>query len=508
MHKHPIGLLGVSFDNVTLEEAAQKILSLVNLHAHDGINRYVCTVNVDFIAKAHSVFWNVVDDPELLHIYRSSHLVTCDGVPLIWLSWLLGSPLQSRVTGADLAPKVAAALVSSNKGLYLLGGGGNINKATALILESMCPGLRVVGGASPRVYIEGEELLNIDDQDPLLVEEINRTAPDVLMIAFGNPKQEKWFNRVKTLLNVPVSIGVGGTFDMISGALSRAPSYVQKIGMEWLYRLGQEPKRLWKRYFVDIWKFACLAIPLVGYHTTSRILYRCFSKKTEKAVAPLLFISTTQTIAIVPLPSLICEEYCHLVHTQLEETFNQDTVILDFDNVRHITLEGFSLLIKMWLKAEQSGKELYAMNVSGDLKLLMKVHRIWDLVEHSVMNNPEQVLKALIQGNNHPNYFDSVQDHGNDVILYFFGQIDGDQNRLSYIEKLSPLLRDRDCILDFRYCTFIDNEGFSFLLKLREMSLSHAHNLYVRKRTRAVKRMFKINGLEQVFIEHHGRNNY
>lgn len=500
MRDNRLALLGVSFDNVSLEEAASQLISYINSRGNGSGSRYVCTVNVDFLAKAYGLDWSEPYDPELVDLYRKSEFVTCDGAPLLWLSRLLGSPIKERVTGTDLIPRLITLLAKNHKTLFLLGGSENINKVAGVVLEAMHPELRIVGRASPAVATEGEGLLSIAEQDEWLVKEINRTAPDVLLIAFGNPKQEKWFDRVRQSLNVPVSIGVGGAFDIIAGAHARAPVWMQRGGLEWLYRLLQEPKRLWKRYFIDSWMFLWLSIPLVVVHSASRLLYRLLWEKKERAMEyPLLFLSPTQTIAMIPLPPLIDQEFCDLADTHLDESFNQDTVILDFDGVRHITLEGFALLVKIWQKAEKNGRELYAMNVSGDIKLLMKVHRIWDLVKNSVMNNPEQVLRALIQGNSHPNYFESVQQSRDMAAIYFFGKISADQNKDEYVERLAPLLRDKDCVLDFRYCTHIDHAGFSFLLKLQKIVEMHHHALYIRKRSSSVERFFRLNGVDHLF---------
>lgn len=499
MRKNSLSLLGVPFDNLSMEEVAEKILLWTNTYIKDGVSRYVCTVNVDFMVKALSVYWNEVYNPELLDIYRESNLVTCDGKPLLWLSFLLGSSLKERVTGTDLLPMLAGVLAQNNKSIFLLGGSENINRVAGLVLESLYPCLSIAGQATPFIVTEGENLIRVAEQDAFLVEEINRAAPDVLLIALGNPKQEIWFNRIKAQLRVPVSIGVGGVFDILSGAHSRAPSWMQTWGLEWLHRLIQEPKRLWKRYFLDIWVFFGMAVPLVVYHTMSRILYRFRIKKNEPAEYPLLFLSTTQTIAVIPLPALIDQEYCKLVHHHLDESFNQDGIVLDFDNVSHITIEGFAFLIRIWQQAERTGKELYVMNISFRLRMLMKLHRIWDIVKDSVMNNPQQVLRTLIQRGSHSEYFESVHQDRDYLRIYFFGKIGADQNREAYIAQLTPLLRGRDCVLDFRYCTYIDNAGFSFLLKIREIVKSNKSSLHVSKCNSMIERLFRLNKIDAFF---------
>lgn len=496
-------LLGVSFDNISLDEAAQKLLSMLNMYSKDGIARYTCTINVDCMMNAQSVNWNDVYDPELLEIYRKSQLATSDGEPLVWLSHALGSPLKERVSGIDLIFKMSELLAQHKKSIFLVGGKVKVNKVAGVVLEALNPGLQIAGNASPYVYTEGEELLDTDEQDALLVEEINSKSPDVLLIAFGNPKQEKWFNRIRHKLKVPISIGVGGSFDIISGELKRAPIWMQKVGMEWLYRLAQEPRRLWKRYTIDLLSFFCVALPLVCYHSVSRLSYAVFSdRKPREFDNPLLFLSPTQTLAMLPMPQLIDEEYCRFVASPLEEMFNQDTVVLDFGKVLHLTLEGFSLLLKIWHRANIVGKELYAINLSRDVRLLMKAHRVWDLVKDNVMENPQQILKALVKGKNHPDFFDSVQQNRDHTIIYFFGRIGAAQNTTHYVDKLALLVRGKDCILDFRYCTHIENKGFSFLLKLKEVVRLQKFSLAVQKRSKMITRLFRLSKVDHLFTNY------
>lgn len=499
MQNTPLTLLGIVFDNANINEAANKVLAYINMYQHDHINRYVCTVNVDFLAKALNVNWSSVNNPELLEIYRSSHLVTCDGMPLVWLSWLLGSKLKERVTGVELVCQLASVLAQNQKSIFLLGSTEQITKVAGIYLEALNPGLQIVGHASPWIYTEGKNLLNIKEDDDSLIEEINRCSPDVLLIAFGNPKQELWFHRVKHQLKVPVSIGVGGSFDLLSGAVKRSPNWMQNSGLEWLFRLLQEPKRLWRRYFIDAFKFAGMAVPLVIYHNFNRCMTSLRHKKKIFAENPLLFLSTKQTIAVIPLPSVLDENYSHFLFQHLEEIFNQDAVVFDFENVLHITLEGLAMCLKIWQKAERKGKEIYSINIRRNIRLLLKLHRIWDIIDKTALKNPQQVLRLLVRNTNHSEYYESIQQTNDQLIIYFFGKLSNEQNKKSYIEKLTPLMRNKDCILDFRYCTNIENGGFTFLLQLLNAAEMSGGRVFLHKRSNMIKNLFTQAKVEHFF---------
>jgi len=223
-------IAGVPIDDLTMEQALDRIASYIA----SGRPHQIATVNADFCVKA----W---DDPELRHILRSADMLTPDGMPLVWGARLLGVPLEGRVTGADLVPAMAQRGAEEGWRFYFLGAGPGIAARAAEALRQRHPGLQVVGVYSP-------PLSSVVEMDEQIVARIRDLRPDVLLVAFGNPKQEKWIHMHARELGVPVSIGIGGTFDLIAGATRRAPAWMQRAGLEWLYRLLQEPRRLWRRY--------------------------------------------------------------------------------------------------------------------------------------------------------------------------------------------------------------------------------------------------------------------
>lgn len=235
-------LLGVPIDDLTMDEALDRLDEFVHIGRATGKGHQVATVNADFVV-------NSLRDPELRRILQEADMATADGMPLVWGARLLGVNLADRVTGADMVPALAERAAQRGYSLFLLGARPGVAAHAAQILQERYPGLNIVGVLSPPNR-------SVLEMDPALLDEIKAVNPDILLVAFGNPKQEKWISMHTGALQVPVCIGVGGTLDFIAGITKRAPRWMQRVGLEWVYRLLQEPRRLWKRYVLDLVYFS------------------------------------------------------------------------------------------------------------------------------------------------------------------------------------------------------------------------------------------------------------
>ena len=242
--QHSVAVMGLPLANVTASEAVHQIESLI----HSGGTHQVATANLDF-------WLNSLNDVHLHRIIAGCSLVLPDGMPLVWISRLLGNPLKERVSGADLVPQLAELSARKGYGIYLLGGRDGVAARAAEKLKLMYPGVNIVGHHAPPLA----DLERMDHGDTL--ERIHAAKPDILMVAFGNPKQEKWIRMHAKRLGVPVSIGIGGSMDMLIGDVKRAPLWMQRSGLEWLGRCLQEPSRLLPRYSRNF-KGLALKLPL------------------------------------------------------------------------------------------------------------------------------------------------------------------------------------------------------------------------------------------------------
>jgi N-acetylglucosaminyldiphosphoundecaprenol N-acetyl-beta-D-mannosaminyltransferase len=197
---------------------------------------FVCAVPVHAIMVAH-------DDPEMYAALRQSTLSVPDGMPLVWAANLLGEHLPDRVYGPELMLRYNQRCVERGHRVWLYGGRdqGSLVQL-ALRMRRHHPGIKIVGGYSPPFRSLSEE------EEDSIVEQINRDRPDVLWVGIGVPKQEKWMARMRERLEVPVMCGVGAAFDFHAGRISQAPRWMQERGLEWTYRIAQEPRRLLPRY--------------------------------------------------------------------------------------------------------------------------------------------------------------------------------------------------------------------------------------------------------------------
>jgi N-acetylglucosaminyldiphosphoundecaprenol N-acetyl-beta-D-mannosaminyltransferase len=197
---------------------------------------YICAAPVHALIEAR-------DDPEMRDALLGSTLVVPDGMPLVWAANLLGEKLRDRVYGPELMLRYSDRCAERGHRVWLYGGRdqGSLVQL-ALNLRRRHPGINIVGGYSPPFRPMTEE------EEDALVDQINDARPDVLWVGIGVPKQEKWMARMRDRLDVPVMCAVGAAFDFHAGRISQAPPWMQQRGLEWIYRIAQEPRRLLPRY--------------------------------------------------------------------------------------------------------------------------------------------------------------------------------------------------------------------------------------------------------------------
>ncbi|GAB47027.1 WecB/TagA/CpsF family glycosyltransferase [Mobilicoccus pelagius] len=223
-------VLGVAIDNTTMAET----LDWITVTAHRRPMSILAFVNSDCLNQA-------VEDPEYLGTLRRSNRVVPDGIGVKLAARFQGHDIKENLNGTDLLPRLCERAVAEGLSLYLFGARPGVAAAAADALVTAHPGLRIAG--TQHGYVMPEE-------DTSVVEKINASGADILLVALGAPRQEEWLDRHRDDLDVGVAMGVGGLFDFYSGRIPRAPVWVREMGFEWVWRLAQEPGRLWRRYLV------------------------------------------------------------------------------------------------------------------------------------------------------------------------------------------------------------------------------------------------------------------
>lgn len=229
-------------DCVTFAQALEAIGRLVD--AKQG--GCVFTPNVDHVV-------NVEDHPEFAQAYANASLSLADGMPIVWASRALGMPVPERVAGSDLVGPLLQLAGEKGWRVYLLGAGPGVAQKAAEVARSRW-GTNVVGTDAPKVDLDDAALLE------RIALQLTAARPDLVLMAFGAPKQELLMSRIAPRVGPAVMLGIGASLDFIAGTVKRAPAILRRTGFEWLYRLAQEPRRLWRRYLVNDPKFLLILL--------------------------------------------------------------------------------------------------------------------------------------------------------------------------------------------------------------------------------------------------------
>ena len=230
-----IKFMNTCIDNLTMSETLNEIDKLIQ----KKICSYVVTPNVDHIVRLEK-------DEELQKVYKNASLILTDGKPMIWISKWYKTPIKEKISGSDLFPRVCQLAANKNYTMYLLGAAEGVADTAARNLMKKYPGLNIVGTYSPPFGFEKNE-----QEMNKIKAQIQDVHPDILIVGLGCPKQEKFMYYHCKELGVPISFGLGASIDFEAGNIKRAPKWMSNHGLEWLYRFSKEPKRLFKRYFVD-----------------------------------------------------------------------------------------------------------------------------------------------------------------------------------------------------------------------------------------------------------------
>lgn len=244
MQKQP--LLNTYVNNVNMTEILDEICRLID----EKKKSYVVPINVDVVMKMEK-------DAYLKKIINKADLTLVDGKPLVWIAKWHKHPVKAKISGSDLVPELCKVIARKGYSLFIIGGLAGVAEKAKGNLERKLKNIKIVGTYSPPFGFEKneEELKKINIM-------ITNARPDVVIACLGCPKQEKWIYENYKKYDSTISICAGATVDFLAGTVNRAPKWMQEHGLEWVYRLFQEPKRLFKRYLVDdvkilglVWKY-------------------------------------------------------------------------------------------------------------------------------------------------------------------------------------------------------------------------------------------------------------
>lgn len=435
-----IVILGTPVDNLNMEATLKRMEAFVQQGRATGRTFQVVTVNADFVVKARQ-------DPELRYLLQNADLATADGMPVVWGARLLGGHIEERVAGADLVPRFAARAAQKGYSIYLLGAAPGVAARAAHILQERHPTLRIAGFYSPPY----RPVLEMDESIP---EKIRAARPDVLLIAFGNPKQEKWMGMYAHQLGVPLMMGVGGTLDFITGTTRRAPLWMQKNGLEWLYRLIQEPGRLWRRYAVDLGAFTFL------FACQWLQMRRGASDSGQPFSLDLKMEGDTAVLSIGgSMAAEHCQRFWELAEQALDRTVH---LVIDLNAAQHLDSSALGTLVELARIIRQRDGSLALRAVPARIQKSLAFLKLDTLLRTETSCAGEVQTKSDTTS--------TVRDHGRWVLLTGPRFFDAGTASQVIADCQQALQRSPFVILDLSTTDFITSAGLAALATMTRLA--------------------------------------
>jgi len=364
-------LFGIPIHNLTHRECVGEIID----RARSGSPGHIVTANLDFALQA----WR---DPEMHRILFDADLVVADGTPLVWFSRMFGPNLKERVAGSDLVAPLAKQAQRHGLSMYAVGAGPGVARRAMDKLQQENPGLRVAGVDSP----PPASLAQMDHE--AMLDKIEAAQPDILLAAFGAPKQEKWIKMHLPHWNVPVSIGIGATLDFLAGEHRRAPRWFQAVGLEWFWRMAHEPKRLVRRYGKDLL--------FLGGMLARLAILRLKPSEAAAAWAPDPARVAELGGALTAFRSLHTWEQAQSFLRIIEPVAQERSLVVDLSGFRWLNSLELGVLTQLAKACRKNGHRLVLSSVPRRIRELLNLFRLNHYMElPSTLKELESTLENL-----------------------------------------------------------------------------------------------------------------
>jgi N-acetylglucosaminyldiphosphoundecaprenol N-acetyl-beta-D-mannosaminyltransferase len=474
-------ILGIPIDDLNMEEALERIEEFVTIGRTTGKTHQIATVNADFVV-------NALKDPELRYLLQEADMATADGMPLVWGARALGVPLEGRVTGADLVPALAERAAKRGFSLFLLGAEPGVAACAADVLKQRHPNLIIAGVASPPYS-------SVLEMDHTFIDQIKRVQPDILLVAFGNPKQEKWIGMYGREVGVPVMIGVGGTLDFIAGKTRRAPRWLQRLGLEWLYRLLQNPRRLWRRYVTDLCGFGAFFL---------RQWWIMRQGKQPTTLLPMagLIIADygkpgEMTAVLNVQGRMDISQYERLSEKAQQALAVTPHIIVNLSRAVFLDSSVIGLFVGLTKEAREAGGNVCLTGVPEPIKRTLSLLNLDRFFE--IAPNVDEALNGRQQ--RHSEEISAIQYHRSWTVIkmpYRLDASNSDQIFKAGLAGLNGSVAPR-IVLDFSETAFLASAGLATMMKFNRLVQEHGGELRVACCSSDVLRVIQMVRFDKVF---------
>jgi N-acetylglucosaminyldiphosphoundecaprenol N-acetyl-beta-D-mannosaminyltransferase len=465
-----VAILGVPFDTVTAANAVARIEQMIaSRRPH-----YLVTANVDFLVQARN-------DMELHRIFLNADMVLCDGTPIVWASRWLGASLPERVAGSDLVPLLIELAARKGYRPFFLGASPETVQEAVARLRAQYPTLDIAGYYSPPF----SNLLEMDHAE--CRRRILTAQPDLLFVAFGCPKQEKWMAMHFQDLVVPVTIGVGGTIDFLAGRIRRAPVWMQRTGAEWLFRLAQEPRRLLHRYLRDLWTFGW-AILCEGWRLRRRSAGNGKQTLDGTLDAAELRWASTETASA----------------TQTDPAEDDGVEFigdlpLDLAGVEVVDSSSLGRLLRLERRLRLSRRQLLLVAPSKAVRRVLTQTRL----QHLFVCAPTSAAAQALRAQRAQSTARAVQLDADAHRLVWRGEVTAVTGETIWTQTRAALqtnFRLEPWNIDLSNVNFIDSTGLSVMVRAKKLAQQQQQDLWFFSPQPLVRNVLQLAGLERFLL--------
>jgi len=476
----PLVVYGVPFHNVSCDEAIDWIVERVR----SGRPASIATANLDFVTRA----WN---DPELQRILIDADLVLSDGFPIVRLSPFFGPKLKGRVPGSDLTPLLAKRAASEGLSIYGLGSAKGVAEEALEMLQNRHPDLKIAGTYSPPFA----PLLEMNHRN--ILKRLEAAKPDILFVALGSPKQEKFISMHVHGWNIPVAMGVGASLDFITGEQKRAPAWMRRIGLEWLWRIGCNPRRLFRRYLANLHFLFSASRKMVSIH---------YMPDRPNAARPLedaeIERLNRQGIEVERFLGLKDEEAANEFVERLSQSSSGRNLLLDIHTVPWLDSMELGALLEVNKARRRQGKRLILYAPRPKVRRLLDTCRLSDYFD-SVIRLDE--VEKMAQ---------NLNEHSEGCTAYLEGALTLELPMELTAATLSQFEREADFIhhelqsqgilktvsVDASQLDFIDSSGLGFLISLKKATQDEGVSMSISNLGGKARRVFEIARVDKVLL--------
>ncbi len=476
----PLVVYGVPFHNVSCSEAIDWIVE----RGRSGRPACIATANLDFVTRA----WS---DPELQRILIEADLVLADGFPIVRLAPFFGPKLKGRVTGSDLTPMLAERAAREGLSLYGLGSAAGVAEEAMRILKERHPELKIAGTYSPPFA----PLLEMDHRS--ILKRLEIAQPDILFVAMGAPKQEKFISMHVRGWNIPVAMGVGASLDFITGEQTRAPIWMRNIGLEWLWRICCEPRRLFCRYLSNLRFLVSATQKMISIH---------YMADRPNSARPLEDAEVERLeqggVVVERFMGLKDEEAANAFVEGLMEMSANRNILLDVHTVPWLNSMELGALLELNKACRHRGRRLILYAPRPKVRRLLDTCRLLDFFDTAIrLDEVEKMVKNL-------------DEHGDGSTVYLEGSLTLELPMELTAATLPDFERETDFIhrelqsqgilktvsVDASQLDFIDSSGLGFLIALKKATQDEGVSMSISNLGGKARRVFEIARVDKVLL--------